>query len=79
MRPDLRAEADDEAATGRAGEVPADIGDRHRRAREGDRDAGVEFDALGRSPGDRERQERIVLVLHRGDAVIAVGLDRPCR
>jgi hypothetical protein len=74
MAAHLRAQTDDKAPAGRAGKVPPDLGDGHRRARERDRDAGVQFDALGRNPGDREREERVVLVLHRDDAVIAFGL-----
>ena len=76
MGPHLRPQTQDEAPAGRAGEIPADFGDRHRGAGKGDGDAGVQFDAPGRSPGDRQSQKRVVLVLHRDDAVITLGLDR---
>jgi len=78
MGSDLRAEPDDEPPAGRARQIPADIGDCHRCARKGDRDAGVQFDAFGRSSRHRQRQKRVVLVLHRGDAVVSLGLDRLC-
>ena len=77
MRPDLRAEPDHEPPAGRAGEVPADLRRRHRRARETDRDPGMQFDPRRGHAGDGQR-ERIVLVLHRDDAVIPLGLDPPC-
>ena len=59
-----------------AAEIPADIGDGHGRAGEGDRDAGMQLDALGRGAGDGERQEGIVLVFLGADAGIAGRLDR---
>ena len=75
VRPDLRAEPQREAAAGAGGEIPADVGRDHRRAREGDRHAGVQLDLLRRDAGNGEREERIVPVLLRADAGIAVGLD----
>ena len=46
-----------------------------------DRDPGMQFDPLGGDAGDGQREKRIVLVLHRDDAVIPLGLDPPglCR
>ena len=46
---------------------------RHRGAGEGDRDAGVQFDPLGRDAGHGQREKRVVLVLHRDDAVVALA------
>ena len=75
----LRAEADDKAAAASAGQIPADLRDRHRRAGKGDRHAGMQFDPPGDGAGDRQRQKRVVLVFGGDDAVITVGLDRARR
>ena len=56
-------------------EVVADVGERHRVARERDRDAGAELEALGVLGGDHERQERVVVRLGRQRAVVADVLE----
>ena len=49
----------------------------HRRARERDRDAGAELDALGVLGRERERQERVVPGLGGQQAVVAELLELP--
>jgi len=45
-------------------------------AREGDRNTGVQFDPVRRDAGDGEREARVVPILLRADAGVAVGFDR---
>src|SRR5436189_1159394 len=49
-------------------EVPGDLGEDHRAARERDGDRGAELDLRRHGGRDGERQERIVLGLRRPDA-----------
>ncbi len=71
VRPDLRADAQHEAAAGGVLQVPAGVGDDHRAAREGDGDRGAQLDPIGVHRGDGMGKERVVLVLHRQQPVIA--------
>ena len=50
----------------------------HRRARERDRDAGAELDALGVLGGDHERQERVASRLRGEQAVVADVFQLAC-
>ena len=56
-------------------QVPADVGQVHRAARERDRDRGGELEPLGVLGREREREERVVRALERVDAVVAQRLD----
>ena len=79
VRLDLRPEAEDEPAVRRLLQVVGGVGEHHRRAREGDRDAGGELDALGVLGRDRERQERVVAGLRREQPVVPDRLELAAR
>ena len=68
---DLGADPQDEAARGGALQVPGRIGQRHRAARKCQGNRGAELQAVGRCRRYRQRQERVVLVLHAPYAVEA--------
>ena len=70
VRAHLRAQPEQEAATGDELQVVAEVGEVHRVARERDRDRGAELHRGGVLGGDRERDERIVLGLEGEDAVV---------
>ena len=75
MRFDLRAETQDETAFGVRLHIPADVGDRHRIARERHRDAGAKFDGRGVFGGQHQRQEWVVVDLGGPAAVVAPVLQ----
>ena len=61
---DLGAEPQDEAARGRALQIPGRIGQRHRATRKRQRNRGSELQSVGGRGGHCQRQEGVVLVLH---------------
>ena len=77
--PDLRAQAEGEAATGELLEVVGHVGRRHGRAGEGDRDGGAEARPSSRRGGKRNGQEAVVVGLGDHQAVEArsLGFGRP--
>ena len=81
VRLDLRPEAEEEPALRVPLQVVGGVRREHRRARERDRDAGAELDALGVLGRDHERQERVARRLGRDQPVVAelLELARPDR
>lgn len=72
VRLDLAAEAEGEAAVGRAVQVPGLVRHHHRAAGEGDHHRGGEFDALGGEGGECQRHEGIVAELVGLEGIEAV-------
>lgn len=73
---DLRTEPECEAAVRKALQVPRHLRNDHRRARKGDRDPGLETNALRVLGRDQEREEGVVPCRLGGkDRVEAEGLD----
>jgi hypothetical protein len=68
---DLAAEAEHEPTLGRELQVVADLGQHHGAARERDRDARAQLDALGLHSREEEREERVVGRLGRPHPVVA--------
>src|SRR5438034_5714750 len=57
---DLGAQTQNEAACGVGLQIPADIGEHHRAAREGDCHAGAKLDALRLARSHDQREERVM-------------------
>ena len=76
VRPDLGSEPEDEAPAREELQVEAQVGERHRIARERDRDRGGEFEALRMLGCDDQGQERVVGSLEREAAVVSGRLER---
>ena len=75
MALDLRAEPEHEAAAGEALEVPGDLRRHERAAREGDRDARAELQALGVLGDDHQREEGVMAGLRGDDGIVAGVFD----
>ena len=75
VRPDLRAESEDEAAARQELEVVRQVRAQHRIARERDRDRGREPHAIRVLRRRDERQEGIVGALEREESIEALRLQ----
>ena len=71
MRPNLRAEAEHEAALRGGVQVMTDVGERHGRACERHRDGGHKVDFFGGLGRHEQREERVVPGLRAQDSRIA--------
>ena len=76
VRLDLRAEPETEASVRRELQVVRGLRERHRVARERDRDRGRELHPLGVLGREQQREERIVLTFEAEDPVVSRGFDR---
>src|SRR5262249_27385537 len=77
VRPDLRAEAEDESAARQELEVVGRVRAHHRIAREGDGNCGHELDTLGALCRRDELQEGVVLALEAEHPVEPLLFERP--
>ncbi len=73
----LAAEAEHESPARCGLQIPRRLRHHHRAARKGNGDAGRQLDALCRGGCNGQRQERLVRIFLRDDAVIACILDLP--
>ena len=75
VRLDLAAETEREPSAGEALQVPADVGERHRVAGEGDGDRRAELELGGVLGGEQQREERVVRRLGGPHAGVADGFE----
>src|SRR3954453_294717 len=76
VRPNLRAQAEIEAARRVRLQIPPEVGDGHRVACERDRNAGSDLETRRVFGSEHHRQERIVVDLARPPAVVATLFER---